>query len=1547
MHTVCPRHPKIGTVVAMHMIFLVVFANLAVFVWLSQRFASLLIQQEDVKLHAVAQTAASFLPQYHDSISLNITNELSTRYFAVAKHFWELSKQLDIEYIFGVIEIDGEFYASSVTGGDPDGTPFVPFMLHLEGVDRQRYIDAGAKPWHGYYQNAYGGGRISLVPLRDAHNRTYYWGASFPTDAFDQRMRSLYMSLGAIGFVLVLIGVGLSGLIASRVGRPMANFTRTVERLASGDYTQIVPGPTSFWEEKILVNSFNAMAGSIQRTVAELSISNENLTATINSYPDAVLVTGLRDEDGEDEHGEIVRMSGPAETLTGWTLYEAQSQATSTVFTLADPDGRPFSLDVFLKNLAVATSSSNDSIAQDAIARGPTPQVPLPSSGSATPIRHRSPSGDDSSGSLAAHIPAGPRRDHLPDTLVLTNRAGSKRTVSVTFNPMRHPDGGYMGTVMVFRDVTEQTALSERLRQAQKLESVGQLAGGIAHDFNNMLAGIMGSAELLIATLLSEGTPITPCCTTPRRQPMLGYDFLPGCGGSNTEPPVPPSSSQSLLLAPVSSSGPVLRVALSALPADSCAASASPVTLMAPPARASAPFSPGSEPSCLPLALLTCRSSSPQVCLPVGAESQHAYTPGSNDTLMHHVPTDSPSASSQVGSFPARVESGLQASSTVSDAADASTPLLVVERVVTPVPASPTAPAADPSLSGRTELLRVLPPLMNGAVGSPSIVPPQLAEGGAPLSGAAQTATPPPSNASPPPAPPVVAAGTPAAAPAERASPLNTHSSSTSHSHSGASVIIVQPSGPPDPPPTSGPIEVEPAGAEGQPGLAGRSLGESTSAECDGANNRSQPASHQRLLELSRMVLSASEKAASLTQKLLDFARKGKIVSAPLDVHQLIMETCHLLARSIDPRITIAHELLAPRSMVMGDPAQLQNALLNLGLNSRDAMPEGPGRITYSTRLLATTVPPPPNEPTAAAAAGAAAASGTATTGADTGAGGELQQQQPGAASAGSIQISVTDTGCGMPPEVQRRLFEPFFTTKEIGKGTGLGLASVYGTIRDHHGQISFTSAVGKGTTFTIVLNLLPAPHGRTRHHHTHGHPSQAPRLSILPLADLSASSSGSLMHVASASSASSAVAPPSGPEGSSARAPGRPGSPTHTVSSLSSLCFPGALPRRLVVLVVDDEPVMRNMLGSQLRFLGCDALMACDGLEGLDQFRRLHEHLHAVVLDMLMPRMGRFSPALITSRHSRSGVAPLLGGYTRRDGSGREAFKAMHALDGSVPIFVASGFLKTGGITELLQAGAAGFFHKPFRLQELSSALHEVAARPHVVRPMAAPSGAAHPATSDPQSHPPGELERATQSPAPADQAAPRREGVARQGGEEAPLTEATLDPVTLRVLLIDDNPVNLDLLKAQITRVVTQLPKTAGVGSSRVPAVMAGCVSISLANSGREAVRLLEEALAATAAAAAAGTPGQQPPQSQPQCPHLVLTDISMPDMDGVECARRLRSLLGGRPSPALPCHIYAVTGHSEVEGAEGGLFDGCLQKPVRMQRLEALLRAHFRFV
>lgn len=186
-------------------------------------------------------------------------------------------------------------------------------------------------------------------------------------------------------------------------------------------------------------------------------------------------------------------------------------------------------------------------------------------------------------------------------------------------------------------------------------------------------------------------------------------------------------------------------------------------------------------------------------------------------------------------------------------------------------------------------------------------------------------------------------------------------------------------------------------------------------------------------------ILTSVERAANLTGKLLSFARKKSSDKSAVDVHRLINDTVSILQRSIDKRIRIIAEMHATQHVVEGDDSELSNALLNLGINARDAMPDG-GILKISTanRVIQ-----------------------------------ESNQEQLHGLKVGTyLEVRATDSGTGMTNEVKKKAFEPFFTTKKLGQGTGLGLASVYGTVQAHDGAITLESSLEKGSTFTILLPI-------------------------------------------------------------------------------------------------------------------------------------------------------------------------------------------------------------------------------------------------------------------------------------------------------------------------------------------------------------------------------------------------------------------------------------------------------------------------------------------
>ena len=199
------------------------------------------------------------------------------------------------------------------------------------------------------------------------------------------------------------------------------------------------------------------------------------------------------------------------------------------------------------------------------------------------------------------------------------------------------------------------------------------------------------------------------------------------------------------------------------------------------------------------------------------------------------------------------------------------------------------------------------------------------------------------------------------------------------------------------------------------------------------------PDLNDEVREYINVIINAAERASELTSKLLAFSRRGKIVSSVIDIHECINSVIMLLKRSIDKRIVIKESLLAERFKITGDPTLIQNALLNLAINAKDAMPEG-GILTFLTR--------------------------------ETYLDDELLKKYPHADKGLYLELGVSDTGTGISRENLPKIFDPFFTTKPVGKGTGLGLAAVCGTVKEHRGFINVYSEENTGTVFRIYLPL-------------------------------------------------------------------------------------------------------------------------------------------------------------------------------------------------------------------------------------------------------------------------------------------------------------------------------------------------------------------------------------------------------------------------------------------------------------------------------------------
>lgn len=323
-------------------------------------------------------------------------------------------------------------------------------------------------------------------------------------------------------------------------------------------------------------------------------------------------------------------------------------------------------------------------------------------------------------------------------------------------------------------------------------------------------------------------------------------------------------------------------------------------------------------------------------------------------------------------------------------------------------------------------------------------------------------------------------------------------------------------------------------------------------------------------------MMQATHRAAELTRQLLGFARRGAPELRPVEVKKLVEDTRLLTSRTF-PRDIQIEVTLEPDLHVSGDANQLHQVLMNLLINARDAMPKG-GRITIAAGSL------------------------------------ELSEEElvtlPGLMPGLYCLISVTDTGAGMDERTRRRAFDPFFTTKPRGEGTGMGLAIVYGIIRNHGGHIEVESAVGKGSSFRVFLPATSAP---------------AAAAGVAPIPQLG-----------------------------------------HTRGVAVGL-----------VLVVDDEAIVRKSTRRLLEGMGYGVLLAADGDEAVDLYRKHREMVSLVLLDMIMPRM-----------------------------SGADTFHALREVEPKVKILLTSGYAEHASVRALIAAGAVGFLPKPYEATTIANAI-------------------------------------------------------------------------------------------------------------------------------------------------------------------------------------------------------------------------------------------------
>jgi CheY-like chemotaxis protein len=326
------------------------------------------------------------------------------------------------------------------------------------------------------------------------------------------------------------------------------------------------------------------------------------------------------------------------------------------------------------------------------------------------------------------------------------------------------------------------------------------------------------------------------------------------------------------------------------------------------------------------------------------------------------------------------------------------------------------------------------------------------------------------------------------------------------------------------------------------------------------------------LREGTKDMRAALERAANLTRQLLMFSRRQAMRHESHDLNRIVTEMVRILSRVLGERIEIVLNSATDPVPFEGDAGMIEQVLLNLCVNARDAMPSG-GTLEITTAIVKM----------------------------------DETAEHPGT----WARLEVRDTGIGMSADVQERIFEPFFTTKEIGQGTGLGLATTHGIVMQHGGWIGVESAIGKGTTIDVHLPAL-------------------------------------------------AVAQP--------------------IEAASAA--PAVLRGNAVVLVVEDEPLVRQTVSSSLRRLGYYVLEARDGHEALSIWDAQRSTIDLVLTDMVMP-----------------------GGI-----SGTQLVERMRETSPSLSAIVMSGYSLQLS-SDALPAGIS-FLAKPFSLAALSNAIEDAQRR-------------------------------------------------------------------------------------------------------------------------------------------------------------------------------------------------------------------------------------------
>jgi PAS domain S-box-containing protein len=318
----------------------------------------------------------------------------------------------------------------------------------------------------------------------------------------------------------------------------------------------------------------------------------------------------------------------------------------------------------------------------------------------------------------------------------------------------------------------------------------------------------------------------------------------------------------------------------------------------------------------------------------------------------------------------------------------------------------------------------------------------------------------------------------------------------------------------------------------------------------------------------------SAKRGANLAMRILNVTKKEKLEYRVVSLNAIVETTLELLARSIPKNISIDMKLDPLLPSIKAESTQLQQVIMNLAVNARDAMPDG-GRLLIETSSV----------------------------GRESGAAHGLSSPD------GFVKLSISDTGSGIEEEIAQKVFDPFFTTKSRGTGTGLGLYIVHSIVTNHGGYVNLYSEPGKGSIFAVYL--------------------------------------------------------PASQEGPAEEEPVKEEEMKGTGT----------------VLIIEDEPDVRELTKDVLERLGYSAIAASDGREGIRTYREGKGGIDVVVLDMIMPLM-----------------------------NGTEVFQILKTIDPEVRVVLVSGYSSEGfaGISRLIKSGAKCFVQKPFTQKTLAKAIKE-----------------------------------------------------------------------------------------------------------------------------------------------------------------------------------------------------------------------------------------------